>query len=177
MTIDSVPYVSAVRAPRASPAAPTIEDVFVRLAAPVHNYLRASGVEDSENVLGDVFADVMRGLPRFVGDESALRSWVFTIAHHRVVDEQRRGERRRKFVRLMRTEEREPRAETLTDPELLAALDRLTSDQREVVVLRFVADLSVDAVAALTKRTPGAVKALQHRALRNLAATVSADRR
>jgi RNA polymerase sigma-70 factor (ECF subfamily) len=55
------------------------------------------------------------------------------------------------------------------DPALVAALDTLTPDQREVVVLRFVADLSLEAVAALTDRAPGAVKSLQHRALRNLA--------
>jgi RNA polymerase sigma-70 factor (ECF subfamily) len=175
VTIDSAPYVSRVSTPTAPPAARTIDDVFLRLAAPVHNYLKASRVEDSENLLGDVFADVMRGLPRFVGDDRALRSWVFTIAHHRVVDEQRRAARRRRMLRAVRAEEREPSSETLTDSDLLAALDTLTFDQREVVVLRFVADLSLETVAALTKRTTGAVKALQHRALRNLGATLSGD--
>ena len=59
------------------------------------------------------------------------------------------------------------------DPDLLAALDQLTEDQREVVVLRFVADLSLEAVAKLTRRKVGAVKALQHRALENLSRAVS----
>jgi RNA polymerase sigma-70 factor, ECF subfamily len=51
----------------------------------------------------------------------------------------------------------------------MAALAALTADQREVVALRFVADLPIDAVAAVTGRSPGAVKALQHRALQALA--------
>jgi RNA polymerase sigma-70 factor (ECF subfamily) len=54
------------------------------------------------------------------------------------------------------------------DPALLAALASLTPDQREVVLLRFVADLSLEDVANVTKRNVGAVKALQHRGLENL---------
>jgi RNA polymerase sigma-70 factor, ECF subfamily len=50
-------------------------------------------------------------------------------------------------------------------PELVDALMKLTAEQRDVVALRFVADLPIDAVATLTGRTSGAVKALQHRAL------------
>jgi len=48
------------------------------------------------------------------------------------------------------------------------ALDGLTEAQREVVVLRFVADLPLEAVGKLTSRTEGAVKAMQHRALEQL---------
>ena len=51
----------------------------------------------------------------------------------------------------------------------MRALCELTAEQREVVALRFVADLSIEAVATLTGRSPGAVKALQHRALAALA--------
>jgi RNA polymerase sigma-70 factor (ECF subfamily) len=55
------------------------------------------------------------------------------------------------------------------DPELVDALWTLTPDQREVLVLRFVADLPLDDVARITHRRTGAVKALQHRALDALA--------
>lgn len=61
------------------------------------------------------------------------------------------------------------------DPALTRALGRLTADQREVVALRFVADLPIDTVAALTGRKPNAVKALQHRALDALAGILGAD--
>ncbi len=54
----------------------------------------------------------------------------------------------------------------------MAALGRLTPDQREGVVLRFVADLALKEVAALTGRTEGAVKSMQHRALAQLARTL-----
>jgi RNA polymerase sigma-70 factor (ECF subfamily) len=61
------------------------------------------------------------------------------------------------------------------DPGLVEALDALSADQREVLVLRFVADLSLEAVAKITRRRVGAVKALQHRALENLRRAVSPD--
>ena len=63
------------------------------------------------------------------------------------------------------------------EPALLSAIDRLTPEQREVVLLRFVADLPIEAVARITRRTTGAVKSLQHRALAQLAGTVSSEAR
>jgi RNA polymerase sigma-70 factor, ECF subfamily len=147
---------------------PTVDEAFREYAAPVHNYLRAAGVSDSEDILGDVFVDVMRGLEGFRGDRDALRRWIFTIAHHRVVDEHRRTSRRRRFLRSVPTDASFTHDDPL-DPALIAALAALTPDQREVIVLRFVADLSLETVAVLTNRAPGAVKSLQHRALRNLA--------
>jgi RNA polymerase sigma-70 factor (ECF subfamily) len=148
---------------------PEIEEVFREFAAPVHNYLRAAGMSDCEDLLSDIFIDIMRGLERFQGDRDALRRWIFTIAHHRRVDEQRRLVRKRKFLLERQPRHLAPAADEALDHELLAALDTLTADQREVVVLRFVSDLSLETVAHLTGRTPGAVKSLQHRALRNLA--------
>jgi RNA polymerase sigma-70 factor (ECF subfamily) len=52
---------------------------------------------------------------------------------------------------------------------LQAALDRLTSDQRNVVVLRIIADMPVDAVAGIVGKASGAVKMLQRRGLDALA--------
>jgi RNA polymerase sigma-70 factor (ECF subfamily) len=59
------------------------------------------------------------------------------------------------------------------DAALHDALLQLTPDQREVVTLRFVADLAIEEVARITRRPTGAVKSLQHRALRVLAAALT----
>ena len=151
------------------PRPTTVEAVFRELAGPVHAYLRAAGAVDSEDLLGEVFCDVTQGLDRFRGDGRALRGWVFTIAHHRLVDERRRLARGRRFLRAHLVPVTEAPGEPF-DPGLIDALDALTADQREVVVLRFVADLPIETVAELTRRPVGAVKSLQHRALRQLAA-------
>jgi RNA polymerase sigma-70 factor (ECF subfamily) len=105
-----------------------------------------------------------------------VRKWVFAVARHRVVDDARRRARRPKVdgAPVPDLPGRPVAAsDELVDPVLLAALAQLTPDQREVVLLRFVADLPLEAVARITRRRLGAVKALQHRALTQLGLAVS----
>lgn len=145
---------------------PDAAAAYRALAPAVLGYLRGRHVPDPEDLLGEVFLQVSRDLDRFTGDASDLRRWVFTIARNRVIDQHRRRGRRPEVLvgEGLEGDESPPPPEP-TDPELLAALDGLTEDQREVVLLRFVADLSLDEVAAMTQRSVGAVKSMQHRAL------------
>lgn len=143
---------------------PSPEAVYDTLAPAVLGYFRSHRMHDPEGLTGDVFVSVVRRLGRFEGDAAALRRWVFTIAHNLRVDEIRRSHRRPSSAELddddVTTSDPQP-----FDPSLVAALGRLTEDQRDVLVLRFVADLPIDAVAELMERTPGSVKMLQARAL------------
>ena len=152
-----------------SDAAPDAAEVYRALAPAVLGYLRSQRAAEPEDLLGDVFLQVVRDLPRFRGDNDALRRWVFSIAYHRLVDARRRSGRRPALDDGPLPELCWAPPADLLDPDLVRALCELTADQREVVALRFVADLSIDAVAALTGRSQGAVKALQHRALAALA--------
>lgn len=142
--------------------------VYRCLAPSVLGYLRSERVDDPEDLLGEVFLQVTRDLHKFSGDDDALRRWVFTIAHNRVVDASRRRSRRREELLEVVPEDIVPEAEDPFDPELVTALHELTEDQREVLTLRFVADLPLEAVAHLTGRTVGGVKALQRRGLAQL---------
>ncbi|MGE3075853.1 MAG: RNA polymerase sigma factor [Dehalococcoidia bacterium] len=67
-------------------------------------------------------------------------------------------------------------ASAFTATPALAALGELTPEQREVIHLRFVEDLPIHEVARLTGRSAGAVKSLQHRALRQLRSQLSPER-
>lgn len=150
---------------------------YRRYAPAVLGYLRGQGVPDPEDVLSEVFLHVARSLPRFRGDDDHLRSWIFAIARNRVIDDHRR--RSARPVASAGTpvpEQAAPPEQGAVDPELVAALGRLTAEQREVVVLRFVADLSVEEVASITGRGEGAVKSMQHRALAQLARTLDDPR-
>jgi len=152
-----------------SDAAPDAADVYRALAPAVLGYLRSQRAAEPEDLLGEVFLQVVRDLPRFRGGDDDLRRWVFTIAHHRLVDARRRSARRPALDDGPVPDLRSAPPADMVDPDLVLALCELTAEQREVVALRFVADLSIDAVATLTGRSPGAVKALQHRALAALA--------
>ncbi|MGN6693182.1 MAG: RNA polymerase sigma factor [Aquihabitans sp.] len=143
-------------------------EIYRTHGAAVRGYLRGQGVDDPDDLLGEVFFQVTRSLPQFEGDEDDLRRWLFTIARNRVIDAQRRRSRRPRTVALG-SHDVEVAGPEEPHEELLAAMAALTDEQREVVALRFIADLPLEDVAHLTGRTVGAIKSMQHRALDQLA--------
>ncbi|MCC5950842.1 MAG: sigma-70 family RNA polymerase sigma factor [Acidimicrobiia bacterium] len=149
-------------------------DAYRRLAPAVFGYLRARAAAEPEDLLGEVFLQVARDWRRFKGDDEDLRRWVFTIARNRAIDEGRRRQRRPQLGGSL-PEVAAPPADPPFEPALRRALEELTDEQREVVLLRFVGDLSIEQVADLCDRSPGAVKSLQHRALARLEASVSPE--
>ena len=147
---------------------PDVARLYRELAPAVLGYVRSQQAPDPEDLLGEIFLQVVRDIGRFHGDGAALRRWVFTIAHHRILDARRQSKRRPATGECL-PETIAAAAPDPFDPALVEALAALTPEQREVVALRFVADLPIDAVATITGRRRGAVKALQHRALTALA--------
>jgi RNA polymerase sigma factor (sigma-70 family) len=153
-------------------------ELYDELAAPILGYLRSHGAPDPDDVLGEVLLQVVRGLPRFEGDEPGFRAWVFTIAHRRLQDAHRRRGRRPVSPASPTTLESalppvscEAEAVTaLSTNAVVELLGRLTDDQREVLILRVVGGLTVGEVARATGRTTEAVKALSKRGLARLRA-------
>lgn len=140
-------------------------------APAVLRYFRGHGAQQPEDLLGEVFLQVVRNLPTFEGDERDFRAWVFVIAHNRLVDEWRQAGRNRTdsvpvetLSELVGTGHAEDEAMSrIADQHVLEILDRLTPDQREVLFLRFFARLTTEEVAKVIGKRPGAVKALQSR--------------
>jgi RNA polymerase sigma factor (sigma-70 family) len=149
-------------------AEPAAEDLYRELAPAVLGYLRAAGAPEPEDVLGEVFLQVARDLPGFRGESDGLRRWVFSIAHNRLIDAARYRRRRPVQPVAVVPEITAPEPAEPFDPALVDALAVLTRDQRNVVMLRFVADLSIMDTARILHRPPGVVKSLQHRGLRRL---------
>ena len=148
--------------------------IFERLGRPVTAYLRGAGVEDPEGIANEVFLRVFGGIGRFEGTEGRFRSWVFAIAHNQVIDDRRRRSRRpQQSVLEGDAGPSVAGAEdgamiALGDERLRALLAELAPDQRDVVLLRIVADFSIEDTAAALGKRPGAVKSLQHRAMASL---------
>jgi RNA polymerase sigma-70 factor (ECF subfamily) len=145
-------------------------------AGAVAGYLRAQDAEDPDGLTNAVFLGVFTNLSGFAGDEPAFRSWVFTIAHRRLTDERRRLARRPRLSPMSPSDERHHARGDVEDDvaarmgadRVAAMIDRLPPDQRDVLLLRVLADLTVEQVAALVAKSPGAVKALQRRGLDGL---------
>ena len=132
----------------------------------------------AEDLTGDVFKSAIDGLPRFHGPVEALGGWLFRIARHDLSDYRRRQARNR--VQPLDDLLEEVLVGGAVDPEelaldrvegdrVLAALRQLTPDQRQVLLLRLVADRTASEVAGILNKSTEAVKQLQHRGLASLA--------
>ncbi|MGH2807616.1 MAG: RNA polymerase sigma factor [Actinomycetota bacterium] len=158
--------------------------IYRDLAPAVTGYLGARGAASPDDLTGDVFLHLVRSIDSFEGDEGSFRSWVFTVAHNRLIDS-------------VRYEKRRP-AEPVSDDRLQALgprypdpaehvsvsleverarrlIARLTPDQQDVLLLRLFGDLTFEEVAATLGKRVVAVKALQRRGLAALQREISAQ--
>ncbi len=148
-------------------------DLYREFAPVIARYLKARRAAEPEDLVGDVFVQVVRKLDWFSGGEDDFRGWIVTIAHHRFVDSLR--SRSRRPVDPVADEilaqegghaDLEEQALTkLRSDEVQHAIRRLSPDQQDVVFLRLIAGLSIAEVADALGKKPGAVKALQSRAV------------
>jgi RNA polymerase sigma-70 factor (ECF subfamily) len=146
--------------------------VYTVLAPKVLGYLQARGAEDPEGLTNEVFLHVLRRLEGLVGGAAGLRTFVFSVAHARLVDDVRRRARRPAELSYEPEldDRREPSAEhaavqALRSGHLEEALGRLNADQRSVISLRVLGDLSIEQTASVLGKSTGAVKQLQRRGL------------
>jgi RNA polymerase sigma factor (sigma-70 family) len=145
--------------------------LFDWLGRPVAAYLRGAGVEDPDGSANEVFLRIFGSIDRFDGGEARFRSWVFAIAHNLVIDDRRRRSRRPRQAPLegdvgpAAGGADEDALVVLGDEQMRGLIAALPPDQRDVVLLRIVADLSIEDTAVALGKKPGAIKSLQHRAL------------
>jgi RNA polymerase sigma factor (sigma-70 family) len=147
--------------------------VYTAISPAVLGYFRGRGVGDAEALTQDVFVDVLPKLANVTGGHAGLRTFIFSVAHARLVDHRRRAERTPYLAEYDPLDD--ARYSASAEDEALGSLggisgtlSQLNEEQREVLVLRIVADLSIDQVAGIMGKSPGAIKQLQRRGLHAL---------
>jgi RNA polymerase sigma-70 factor (ECF subfamily) len=150
--------------------------IFDRYYRPIYRYVlhytRHSDV--AEDLAAQVFLRLTEALKRDKGPTEHLKAWLFRTAHNLVIDDARRQTHRNHLPLgdlLLHDDDLSPEERAslrLTFERAYAALDRLTDDQRAVVVLRFMNGLNRRETAAVLGTTPTAIKGLQQRALASL---------
>jgi RNA polymerase sigma-70 factor, ECF subfamily len=162
-----------------------IAEVYLTVAPGLRGYLRrrVGHGEIADDLVEQTFVELIEGCDRFRGDGRALRAWLYRAARNNLYDWRKRADRRsdhelrRRHTATMEADGGDEPSrrfdEATLDPALEAALRELTEDQREVLELRLVAGLPFAEVARLTGRSESAVKLVQHRALRRLAALLA----
>lgn len=147
--------------------------IYALLSPVVAGYLRVQGAGDPDDLTNEVFLGVFTRIGSFAGDEDRFRSWVFTIAHSRLVDERRRAARRLRHADMCEVDvaggdAEEDALRRLSSERVLSLCEGLVADQRDVLLLRLMAGLTIEAIADALGKSEGAVKALQRRGLANL---------
>lgn len=165
----------------AAPINPHAFDQLVaRYADAILNYCfyRLGSWEEAEDAAQQIFTNAWRASERFDKRRGSVRSWHFTIAHNHVIN-RRRGFARHPSVPLeyaAEIDDPSPTPEELAiaadhQGRVLALFTNLSLDQRRVMELRLSGLSSVE-IAAVVGRNPGAVRAVESRAIARLRALV-----
>jgi RNA polymerase sigma-70 factor, ECF subfamily len=168
---------SVVRAQEGDQAA--FDAIYAQFADALFRYLyaRCGNAALAEELTGDVWVRVVERLPtfRFVGGDptAVFAGWLYKIARNLVIDSYRRKHTIQvPLTETLSSRDMSPDERVIAGDErraLRAAMEQLTTDQREVLLLRFFEERSNAEVAQLTGRSENAVKVMQHRALTALA--------
>lgn len=136
-------------------------------------YFRVTDDTLAEDLTSQVFLKAWESLDGYQAGGSPYLAWLYTVAKNLVIDYYRS---RRQTVDLDEAvhlaadtptpdEEAQGRSE---QRDMREALQRLTDEQQQVLILRFISGLSTEETAAAMGKRPGAVRALQMRALQTL---------
>lgn len=162
--------------------------VYVALADRLLGYLMAR-VRDrgvAEDLLEATFVELLQKGKTIRGGAASIKVWLFRAAYFNALDHLRKVKRR-----LEDLTDDEDTLDVLdpgtASPEDLAvqsdlrrrvrkAMSHLSAEQRQVLLLRYVAGLTAPEVAAVLDKSDGAIRSLQHRAERALAKLLESER-
>ena len=150
-------------------------EIYGMLADPIYKYLywNLGSRDDAEDLAEEVFLRCLVNIEGYSPHRGPFKAWAFRIAHNVLVDHhRRRGRRGQEELKEGLENGAAPAAERLEDEErngaLREALEELPPMQRQVIIMKYFAEMSNAEAARALGRNEGAVNALQHRALRRL---------
>jgi RNA polymerase sigma-70 factor, ECF subfamily len=125
----------------------------------------------ADYIVGDVFAKLLDHLSNGRGPSSNLRSYLYEMAYHMVVDEARHSNRTTEIDNIALISQDEYSSGLSVENRILfksimqAILTRLTVDQRHVIILRFLEGFSIQETAKIVGKEESNVKVIQNRAI------------
>jgi RNA polymerase sigma-70 factor (ECF subfamily) len=151
-----------------------LADIYDHYSTAVYRYaFRLLGdAQLAEDCTSETFNRFLTAIARGGGPLDYLQAYLFRVAHNWVVDHYRRAS----LTQTVTLEEdlvahhdtQEQTDHLLEKSRLRGLVMRLPDEQRQVVILRYLEDWPIDQIARVMKKTQGAVKAMQHRAIASL---------
>ena len=147
-------------------------------------YYRVSDVNLAQDLTSDVFVRMVAKLDTYRVQGRPLLAWLYTIARNLITDLHRQhGQATHVPLEEATMLGRDGRRDMARDVDrrlqadcLANALQHLTEEQRQVILLRFMEDYRNGQVARILNKSEGAIKALQHRALKSLRRALDKER-
>lgn len=129
--------------------------------------------QSAEDLASDVTLKVLQSIDKYEPTGRPFSAWVFRIARNKLIDLHRLRQRRREVNLFENLPDSRSHPDVMAERalergEILSALEDLTESQRRVIQLRYLEGFDVASVARILGRNEGAVKSLQHRALKAL---------
>lgn len=176
--VDPVDLTEALRGAQGGDEA-AMARLYRALNPPLLRYLVHRAPAAADDLASECWLAAAKALAGFEGGGEDFRAWLFGVARRQVANFWRASRRGPVVVPaafpldVPSPDTSDVVVEALSSEAAIDALLRgLPEDQAEILLLRVVAGLSVEQVASLLKKRPGAVRVAQHRALRRLATRV-----
>jgi len=153
-----------------------LEELYLLHFDRIYSYLHLSvgNRHDAEDLTTQTFLKMLESIGRFRWQAVPFSAWLFRIAHNLAMDHfraRRRVQAEDELPELPELEEssaEEQAMHSIGQAGMLALIERLSSEQRQVLTLKFLFGLANAEVSGILGKTEGAVKSLQHRALASL---------
>lgn len=145
-------------------------------------YYRLGNPAEAEDLTAEVFTRAWEAIGRFKEREGGFPAWLFRIAHNLLVDHFRTRRETLSLEELEPVGEETPGFEQMVEKGeiqrmLSQALGKLTAEQQQVILLRFIAGYSSEEVAKMMSKSEEAVRALQYRALTSLSRILEKEKK
>lgn len=142
---------------------------------------RVNHRETAEDLIAEIFVKAWESL-QGSSEVSSFNSWIFTVARNRIIDYYRTKKSFSDLFELENLIEYEDNIVNEIDldiasKEFLSVLDQLSEDQQQVIRLKFLEGLANEEIAAITNKTPGTIRVIQHRAILILKKLLNPDNR
>lgn len=158
------------RAQQGEPA--VVGELYERYQLIIFRYLyyRIGDLQTAEDLTSEVFIRMISALPGYSHQNVSFQSWLFRIARNLSIDHYRRINLRKDVPleenQIASNDDPLDMVEQgLTSEQLKQALEKISTDQRDVVVMRFVTGMSIREVAQVMNKSQDSIKGLQRRAL------------
>lgn len=136
-------------------------------------YIKVSKKEKAEDITHQVFLKAWQSIKRFTYQKLPLSSWLYRIARNQVIDVYRTQKIELNIEEIQEVASEDKKVEDEIDikkevEKIKSAIRQLKPSQQDVIIMRYIEELSPQEIALALKKTPTAIRIIQYRALKSL---------